>query len=375
MSRFIITAIIFTCCFNILQAQRSKVISLFQLIETAKYDEARTAIEEAVESEKTADWAVTWYARGLLCQTAYEKGIEKNTKKHYELYPDQLYVAYESYEKALKLDSRGRMEKQLAPLYVLLANDFQQLGEKRFRDKQYKEALRAFEQALQINRSPILTVEIDTNLIYNTALSAYEGGEWEKASDYLSQLNQHQYDPNVSHLLFTVHLEREDTTAAIELLTEDIDRYEENEDLVMLLVDLLFRTDDTKKAIVTLDTASVRDSSNYIFPYTKGLIYQKTEQYRKAIDAYKRSVELAPEEIKIYINIGTCYYNLGVDIQEHARAISNNRTFLEEQAKAKAEFALSVKWLEKALEKDPGNQMVIEKLHTLYNVLGITDSH
>lgn len=375
MNRFIIIAIIFTGCVNILQAQRSKVVSLFQLIETAKYDEAKTAIEEAAEAEKTADWAVTWYARGLLCQTAYEKGIEKNNKKHYELYPDQLYVAYDSYEKALELDSRGRMEKQLAPLYVLLANDFQQLGEKQFRDKQYKEALRAFEQALQINWSPILTVEIDTNLIYNTALAAYEGGEWEKAIDYLSQLNQHKYDPNVSHLLFTVHLEREDTASAVELLIEDIERYEENEDLVMLLVDMLFQTNDTEKALATLDTASARDPSNYIFPYTKGLIYQKTEQYRKAITAYKRSAELAPEEIEIYTNIGTCYYNLGVDIQEHARTITNNRIFLDEQAKAEAEFALSVEWLEKALDKDPDNQLVIEKLHTLYNVLEITNKH
>ena len=373
MNRFIITAIIITGCLNTLQAQRSNVISLFQLIETAKYDEAKTAIEKAVEAEKTADWAVTWYARGLLCQTAYEKGIEKNNKKHYELYPDQLYVAYDSYEKALKLDSRGRMEKQLAPLYVLLANDFQQMGEKKFKEEKYKEALRAFEQALQINRSPILTVEIDTNLIYNTALAAYEGSDWEKAISYLSQLNQHKYDPNVSHLLFTVHLEREDTASAVELLTEDIDRYEENEDLVMLLVDLLFQTNDTEKALVTLDNASARDSSNYMFPYTKGVINQKTEQYRKAIATYKRSVELAPEEIKIYTNIATCYYNLGVDFQEHARTITNNRAFLEEQAKAEAEFAQSVEWLEKVLKKDPDNQIAIEKLHTLYNFLGFTD--
>ena len=92
-----------------------------------------------------------------------------------------------------------------------------------------------------------------------------------------------------------------------------------------------------ENAIATLDTASARDSSNYIFPYTKGLIYQKTEQYRKAIAAYKRSAELAPEDSKIYTNIGTCYYNIGVDIQKHARSITNNRAFLEEQAKAETE--------------------------------------
>ncbi len=373
MKRIIIIAVIFTGCINGLQAQRSKVISLFQLIETGKYNEAKTAIEDAVEDEKTAEWPLTWYARGLLCQTAYEEGVKKKNKKHYELYPDQLYVAYDSYEKALELDSRGRIEKQLPPLYVLLANDFQKLGENHFKEKKYKEALRAFEKALQINRNPMLSVEIDSNLIYNTALAAYESRAWEKAITYFSQLNEHKYSPNVSHLLFNVYMETEDTLAAEQLLTEDINRYEDNESLVMLLADLLYEKDEIDKSVAVLDTAFTKNPDNYIFPYTIGLIYQKNEQYRRAIAAYKMAVDLAPEEVKIYTNIGTCYYNTGVEIQEKARTITHNRMFLEEQRKSESEFRSAIKWLEKAHEKDPDNQVVIEKLYALYKVLGITD--
>lgn len=373
MKKTAIVVTIVMLCFSTLNGQKSKVISLFQLIDGGKYEEAKTAIEEVISEDKSVDWPVTWYTRGLLCQTAYEKGIEKNNKKHYELYPDQLYVAYESYEKALRLDTRGKIEKQLAPLYVMLANDFQKMGEKHFKSSQYKEALRAFEQALEISKSPLLEVKVDTNLLFNTALAAYESKEWEKATTYLTILNENRFAANVSHLLFTVYLEKGDTTSAENLLAADIERYDENEALVLLLTDLLFRTGKIPKAIAVLDTASAHTPTNYVFPYTKGVIYQKTEAYREAITAYEAAVSIAPDEVKIYVNMGTCYYNIGVEIDEKARSISNNRDFQAEKAKSIAEFNSAVKWLEIAHEKDADNKVVIEKLYSLYRVLGVTD--
>lgn len=359
--------------FLLTQAQKSKVIAVFQLIETAKYNEAKRAVEEAIVEEKTMEWPRTWYARGLLCQTAYEKGMAENDRKKYELYPDQLYLAYESYEKAISLDKRGKIAEQLSPSYVLLANSFQKLGEKHFNSKKYEDALKAFEHALLINKSPILSVKIDTNLIYNAALAAYESKEWEKAILYLNELNEDNYSPNVAHLLFTVYLENADTISAEQVLIDAIDRYEANEDLVLLLVDFLFKTDDVVRAVAILDSTSSQSPLKYIFPYTKGLIYQKTEQYKYAIEAYKEALSLAPEEFNIYTNIGTCYYNIGVEIEENARSIKNNRAFLEEKTKSKAAFQSAVNWFEKAHEKDSDNQTVITKLYQLYKILGITD--
>ncbi|MFO7655709.1 MAG: tetratricopeptide repeat protein [Bacteroidales bacterium] len=364
--RYISLLLILSGCSVLLQAQRSKVISVFQLIETAKYDDAKKAIEEALTDKKTMEWPKTWYARGLLCQVAYEK---KKTK----LYPDQLYVAYESYEKALALDTRGRLETQLAPLYVRLANEFQMIGERHYTGRKYDDALKAFEQALLINRSPILSVLIDTSLVYNTALAASEAKQWDKAIGYLSILHKEKYSSNASHLLFNVFLEKGDTASAEKVLLEGIDRYEDHEDMVLLLVDLLFHTNNIEKAVAILDSAAAGSPSKYIFPYTKSLVYQKTSQYRKAIDAYEEAINLAPKELKIYSNIGTCYYNIGVEIDENARTITNNRIFLEERAKSISAFESAVEWLEKAHEMAPENQQVIMKLYQLYNALLITD--
>ncbi len=109
------------------------------------------------------------------------------------------------------------------------------------------------------------------------------------------------------------------------------------------------------------------------YPYTEGLVRQKNQQYRKAIEAYNKALDLAPDEVKIYISIATCYYNIGVDFQEKARTISNNRAFHAERAKAEDAFRSAVSWYEKANAKSPDNAMVSDKLYQLYKLLNMHD--
>ncbi len=370
MKKLVFIICLFLCCSLSSLAQKSKVIAVFQLIETSKFKDAKEAVEELITEKKTKNWHRTWHARGLLCQSAYQEGKAKNKKENYELYPDQLFVALDSYVKARSLDKRGRLDDRLAPLYVLLANDFKELGEEHHNNRKYKQSLRAFESALQITKSPILEVRIDTHLIYNTALAAYEIEEWRKAIDYLNRLNEWNYSPNVSHLLYTIYLEKADTISAEKILIEGIDRYVENEDLVLLLTDILFHSGNTEKAIEILDSASLRDPLKYIFPFSKGLVYQKTDDYKKAIDAYKESLILNPDEIRIYSNIGTCYYNMGVEITKFARTITNNSAFLEEKERSSEAFESAVTWFEKAFDTEPDNQYIVTKLYELYKNLG-----
>ena len=373
MKRIFCLMVFISGCTLFLHAQRIKIYSVFQLIETGKYEEAKTVIDEVIGDKKTLNWPRTWYAKGLLCQTAYQDGIKKNDKKKYEMYPDQLYLAYESYQKALSLDKGGRYESLLAPAYVLLANDFQGLGERHFAGKKYDDALRAFENALEVMQSPFLSVKIDSNLIYNTAVAAYESQKWEKAIEHLGRLHEEAYSANSSHLLYSAYMETGDTASAEKVLVEAVEHYKDNEEMVLLLADLVFRLGETERVITILDDASSKDTSVYIYPYTKGLIYQKTGQYKEAIEAYETAHALAPGESKIYTNIGICYNNIGVEIDANARTITNNRAFLEEKAKSTAAFESAILWLEQALKMDEDNQTVIKKLYQLYKILNITD--
>ncbi len=343
---------------GLLHAQKSKVIAAYQLIETGEFEEAKTVIEAAKADDKTLGWPKTWHARGLLCQTAYQKGLETKDVKKCQLYDDQLYVAWESYENARKLDKTGRMDDQLAPLYVLLANKLLKEGEKKYAAEQYGEALKAYEHVIKINNSPIVGVATDTNLVYNTALAAYMDKDWDKAIEYLDQLNGFGYSSNVPHLLYKAHFGQQDTVAAEQALVDGIHSYKDNEELVLLLVDLLLQTDEPERAVTVIDTAAKAHPEKFIFPYAKGLVYEHAEQYDRAIAAYKEGIELEPDEARLYLNIGTCYYNTGVKIQADARQITNNSDFLAEKAKSEEAFASAAEWLKKAQDKDPDNDKV-----------------
>jgi tetratricopeptide (TPR) repeat protein len=356
-----------------LQGQKANIFAAFQLIESAKYAEAKKAIDEALEDEKTKKWYKTWYARGLLCQKAYEKGMKDKNQKLYELYPDQLFLSYESFEKALAYKRNSRITDQLEPIYIQLANNFMVLGEKEYKANKYDKSLKAYENALKINESSILSVELDTNLLYNTALAAYNSKQYENSLAYLQRLNEMSYSPNIPHILSTVHLSMGDTSKAETVLREGIELYKNSDDLILLIVELLYDADECNAAVIVLDSATVRSPEKYIFPYTKGLVYQKKERYEEAIEAYKKAIEVDPDKQSAYTNIGTCYFNIGVEREQNARSINNNKSFREELAKSESAKKDAVSWLEMVLVKDPGNETVKNQLIQLYRSLHMTE--
>jgi len=346
---------------------------VFHLIETAKFNEAKGVVEEMINDEKSANWYRTWYARGLLCQTAYREGIRRNDSKLTELYPDQLYEAFVSFEKAARLDRSGRLDNKLVPRYIMLLNDFQRLGERGFNARNFEGALRAFEHALDISQRPFIDMPETTNLLYNAALSAYESKNWDKAVRYLNPLHGKKFSVNATHLLFNAFLEQGDAPGAIRVMAEGIENFEENEEMVLLLADLHVQRGDIKNAIKTLDEAIARDPSNFKFHHTQGLIYQKSGDFNKAILAYFEAAEHAPDELMIYVNIAKCYYNIGVEIEANARTITSISAVRVEQGRSAAAFESAVSWLDKVYEKEPADQVVLSELMQLYRTLRVTD--
>jgi len=353
--------------------QKSRVLSVFQMVESGKYEEAKEAIEMAVWNDKTSSWNRTYYAKGLLCQMAFEAGFEKGETKKINLYPDQLVVAYNAYEKALHLNPTNRIRSSISTQYYSLANDFRKLGERYYLKKNYPKAMESFEHALLISKSPLLSVETDTNLVYNTAMAAFEAKQWDKAISYFTGLNDDAYSPNTALLLYKAHIHNGDSLIGEEVLMEGVERYKSEEGIVLQLVDLLVESSRMDQSIEILDTAFSRRPANYLFPWTRGLVYQRMERYDDAIESLLTARTLAPGEVGIYYNLGVCYFNMGVDVNESARFIKNITEYQAASRKAGEEFQEAVRWLEKAYEMDPADQQTISKLYQLYHRLQMTD--
>ncbi len=355
------------------QGQKTRVLSVFQMIESGKYDEAKEAIELAVWNDNTSKWNRTYYAKGLLCQKAFEAGFENNDPKKTNLYPDQLVVAYNAYEKALQLGSRNRVASSITVQYYALANDFQKMGERYFLSREYSSALEAFEHALMVSKSPLLSVKTDTNLVHNAAMAAFEARDWNKAISYLIGLNDDAYSPNTALLLYHSYVNNGDSTTAEQVLFDGEDKYKSEESIVLQLVDLLVNTQRLPLAIEILDRAASRRPENYHFPWTRGLVYQRMKLYDEAIASLLQASLLGPGEIGIYYNLGICYYNIGVNINESARQIKNSLEYQSAHKKSMDQFSEAVNWLEKAYALDPSDQQTISKLYQLYHRLQMTE--
>jgi tetratricopeptide (TPR) repeat protein len=375
MKRYILILIMILLggCSSLMPLQRSRLITAFHLIEDKKYDEAKAFIEGMAEEENSAQWPRTWHARGLLYQNAYREGIEKNNKKLYELIPGQLFEAYESYEKALELDAGNGIRSKLVPKYVLLANDFQSIGQKKFREGKYDEALQAFQTVEKIRHSELLKLDTDTSLVYNIALAAIEGKNHQTAINYLTRLNEYSYGTNVSHLLSAEYLHLGDSLNAQHVLEEGITKYEDNEELILLLVDLHFSRNNAEESFAILDHKSALKPSSYKIPYTKGLILQKTGQYKEAIAAYEKSLTLEPEKTIIYAQIAACFYNIGIEIEESARTMNNNSLVEKERKRSTAALESAITWLNKALELETNDGEALAIIHDLSTLLDITE--
>ena len=352
-----------------LSAQKSRVVSAVQMIDQKKYTEAKDAIELAVWNDKTSSWARTYYVRGLLCQVAFEDGFEKREVKKTSLYPDQLYMAYSSYERALELDLRKRLHSTISQKYYLLSNDFHLLGQRRFYNGEYEEAFRAFEHAMLVNNSKLIQADIDTGLVYNTALAAYESQNWDKAIAYLDGLHEQGHATATSLLLYNALLESGDTVRAEEVLLEGTEIYEYENQSVMYLVNLYTLSGRDIEALKVLEKAIKHKPGNYRFLWARGLIQGKIGEPEKAIESFKAALELAPGEAELYYHIGVIYYNLGINMAEQSLKISSIDEYLVMKNKAREQYLIAVSWFEKSYEMDPYDDETTSKLYLLYNQL------
>jgi len=346
--------------------QKSRVLAVKQMIDAGKYDEAKEAIELAIWNDRTSRWHRTYYTKGLLCQTAYEAGVEKNDTKKTNLYTDQLFVAYDSYEKALELDARERMHNHIRLHYYSLANDFKNLGEELYQKGEYKESLRSFEHALLISNSDLVSFKTDTSLVYNAAMAAYESASWEKAKEYLTVLHEDAFSTRATLLLAIAWYNSGDTIRCEEILMEGLELYQYDESLVMYLVNEMANSDKLDLAINVLNKAIEARPENFIYYWARGLGYRRMNDYDKAMSSFHQAADRAPDTPTLYYHIGVSYYNIGIDLRESALIIVENDEYQEIRKQYMEKFREAVKWLERSYKLEPDNEKTQAKLTQLY---------
>ncbi|MGV8096636.1 MAG: tetratricopeptide repeat protein [Mangrovibacterium sp.] len=363
-------------------AQKGKVASAQTLKDSQKLDKALEAINEAIDSnnpkaENSLKWPKTWEVRGDIYRAIYQSK-DANVKK---LANDPLTTALESYKKALELDEKGKDANAIKISLTLLVSDFTDQAVKAFNENKYESALASFKSILEIESLPIMQEKdqkaaIDTVIIFNAGLAAYNAEKYNEAVKYYREAAKYGYNgARTYELIASSYINMQDTVQALASLQEGFEKYPENSAIMVLMINIYLNANKVDDAMKYLNLAIKQDSGNASFYFARGSLYDKIGQQDSAITAYENAIKLKPDYFDAYYNLGAIYYNQGVKQVEIANAVPSNQQGKYEIEKNKADeyFKQAIPYMEKASEVNPEDTYSLESLKTLYYRLKMMD--
>ncbi len=364
-------------------AQKGKVTSALSYKESGKLDKAVESIEETVDaanpkSESSITWPRTWEVRGEIYQAIFQT----KDASYKKLSKDPLTIALDSYLKALSLDEKDRFSKSVKIKLTLLIGDLTNQAVAGFNEEKYDVALRSFEQILAIENTPVYKADdpnaIDTVIIFNAGLAAYNAQKYDKAIEYYKLAAKYKYNGAKTYsLISNSYMQKSDTVNALNVLQEGLKEYSTNGGLLVEVINIYLNANKVDEAMKYLEIAISQDPTNASYYFAQGTLFDKTQKIDEAANSYTKAIEYKNDYLDAYYNLGALYYNKGVKQVDVANAVPSNQPekYDEEKNKADLEFKKAIPYMEKAHEVNPTDKFTLESLKTLYYRLKLLDKH
>ena len=322
--------------------QSNKVVTAYNLMkpEYLELDKAKQAIDEASVHPKTSMEAKTWYYRGLV----YYKIYQSKDEKYKNLDPDPLKQVYLSFVKAKELDVNKRYEAELLFQLTRTSADYFNKGSAEYEQKKFTQSVESFETVMAIGKLPYINL-LDTGSFYNAALASEGAGLKDKAIEYYTKSIELNYGgPEVFHFLAEIYLQKGDSATALKTYEAGITKYPNTSaNLYIAMINFYLGRKDVKSAFVFVEKALEKDTSNASLWQVYGRAVEDKDK-QKAIDAYKKMIEFDPKNFNGYYNVGTVYFNMGVEANDKANAIP-----LSDEAGYKAALIVADDYFKQAL--------------------------
>ncbi|MBK6837855.1 MAG: hypothetical protein IPG90_05910 [Bacteroidetes bacterium] len=356
-------------------SQKAKVRSAYNFYKDPynDYGKAKEAIDEAVVNEQSKGMAEAWYYRGLIYSALYTSDSFKS------LCNQCLETAVESFQKANELDPKNQWIDEINTFRI---PQVKQLifssGVSSFNSGNFTKALSDFEYVLKLSPG-------DTTVTLNSAISAENAGNKEKAKLYYKQLTSMNYnDDHIFMSLSNIYLQEKDTVNALKTIREARKLFPATLRVLLSEINILLSMNQQQEAIGAMETAIIKDPQNQNLYLALGNAYDnlghpkdekgndmartaETEAYStKAEDLYKKGLLINPNSFELNFNLGAYYFNQASEMENRANAMKSTADY----DKAKIEFDKKYKecepFLEKALEVNPTDTGTLSSLKLLY---------
>ncbi|MFW5793329.1 MAG: tetratricopeptide repeat protein [Bacteroidota bacterium] len=369
-------------------AQKREINSIESEAKKGNIAEALERIETAIEGE-AATLPNAWVVRAEVYMNIFmSEDPEIN-----ELHPDPLGEAYKSLKKAKELDEKNQLFLVIQQKELMLSQMFNEAGAVSFNEGRYPLASSFFYHSYEVSES---FGTIDTLTLYYAAVSAERGMMYKEANEYLHKLVELEYDePGVYVSLINVAGAMEDHAEAEKWIEKAKEKYGEERDISLIFAEANYylKSGNSKKAEKAINIAIEKQPDNPSLYYALGGNYERIysdttytdkdreEAYDKAVNAYKKSLEIDPEQFDVVFSLGALYFNKGIQIFEKAdeklREDFDFKEYKKSEEKFKEMWLKSQPYLEKALEmiepENPNYSLVVNSLRELYARTGQDD--
>jgi tetratricopeptide (TPR) repeat protein len=369
MKRILLTLSLAIFIANIAGAQKKTLNEASSALNNNELDKAWTAIELAKDNEETKILPKTWVVRGKIIQA-----IAKSTDPKYSsLVNDALFESYASYQKAIEVDEKKKVSKEIDLSMFEFIGISQTKGIEAFKTEKYDLSLKYFELGLKAYESPIFKGAIDTMTIFNAGLAALYGKNYDKSIEYYNKAIFYNYGGASSFsYLKDCYYGKGDTANALATIQKAFEKYPNDLTVIVDLVNYYINKGQTPEALSYLTKAKEKDPKNPSFYFAEGTLYEKMNNLEKAKEAYLKSTEVDPNYFNGYYNLGVMYFNKAAKIYEDANNTMDNQKYDELLKNGNETMKEALPYMKKAHELDPKEKSVLESLKSIYFRLSMT---
>ena len=364
-------------------AQTANVKGADRLSDASKpnYPEARNLIQQALENPETKDDAKTWYTAGLVEERAFTGENQKSLKGEPQDLPNMykaLLAMHEYYTKTYEIDHqpndkgkvRPKFEKKISKAYEENLLYYINAGGYYMEQKDFKNALKAFQAFREIKRSPLFEGEKiaqpDSNSMmvdFFAIITAYQAGDKQLAIQYGEELKGNGYRQNeVYQILAQTYIEEGDTANYITTMREGLKLFPKEPYYSVNLINTYIVQNKYDEARTFLAQAIELNPENPQLYDVMGKLYEESNE-EEAIKWFSKALEVDPNYVESLCNIGRIYYNEAVEVSDKE---DGGRAAAQEKRTALLHKALP--YLEKAYSINPDASYYL--LGNIYYALG-----
>lgn len=357
------------------QTPKGSVSNAQLYIQDEDYKMAKAEIDLAVKDEKKASKAKTWMIRGdiySMISAGQVGGMEDSIINSAAL------VALNSYQKAGKIDKevgKGKLSDEVNEKINELWPGIMNQAQSAYFAQKYNESIRIYDIA--IGMKPKDTTAVLFAASAAGQLQSKEGAEmmFKYVDKLFNELNYLELNPVSGKKLYYNYIYQmktymPDDQAKIESkLLEGMKLFPSDNQIMQELVNFYVDGKNLDKAINVLTNLVKNNPESSFYIYYLGQIYEESGDKKKALEYYKKSIDLDPDFFNAIFNVGVFYVDSANYYfkEERNMGLEESRTMGKEMIKkGKAHLETALPYFEKAYAlkpKDPQTRKVLRYIY------------